>query len=79
MDRPIGLGAPHRWARDLARGYVLVPTRWTLDFAPPGGEAGSARFAQTCVVRLGEDRTQILLYLSHKREDDALRKLGLTN
>ncbi|MEU8331891.1 hypothetical protein [Micromonospora sp. NPDC048839] len=64
---------------DLAPGYVLVPTQWTLDFAPPTGEAGSARFAQTYVVRLGGDRPQILLYLSHEREDDALRELGLTD
>ncbi|MGC4811044.1 hypothetical protein ACLQ29_11010 [Micromonospora sp. DT228] len=64
---------------DLAPGYVLVPTHWTLDFAPPTGEAGSARFAQTYVVRLGDDRPQILLYLSHVREDDAMRELGLTD
>ncbi|MGC4756707.1 YybH family protein [Micromonospora trifolii] len=63
---------------DLAPGYVLVPTRWTLDFAPPRGEAGSAQFAQTYVVRLGDPRPQILLYLSHEREDEAMRGLGLT-
>ncbi|MCG5472689.1 hypothetical protein LADH09A_000539 [Micromonospora sp. LAH09] len=63
---------------DLAPGYVLVRTRWTLDFAPPDGAAGSAHFAQTYVVRLGDDRPRILLYLSHEREDEAMRKLGLT-
>ncbi|MEV4764881.1 hypothetical protein AB0J89_19905 [Micromonospora chokoriensis] len=62
---------------DLAPGHVLVHTRWTLDFAPPAGRAGSAQFAQTYVVRVGADRPQILLYLSHEREDEALRKLGL--
>ncbi|WP_430500874.1 hypothetical protein ACQRWP_04135 [Micromonospora trifolii] len=63
---------------DLAPGYVLVPTRWTLDFAPPRGEAGGAQFAQTYVVHLGDPRPQILLYLSHEREDEARRQLGLT-
>ncbi|MFG1868559.1 Cif family virulence factor [Micromonospora arborensis] len=62
---------------DFAPGYVLVPTRWTLDFAPPNGMAGSAQFAQTYVVRLGDGRPQILLYLSHEPEDEAMRKLGL--
>ncbi|MEV4500089.1 nuclear transport factor 2 family protein [Micromonospora arborensis] len=62
---------------DVAPGYVLVPTRWTLDFAPPHGTAGSAQFAQTYVVRVGDGRPQILLYLSHEREDDAMRELGL--
>ncbi|MCG5452147.1 YybH family protein [Micromonospora hortensis] len=64
---------------DLAPGYVLVPTRWTLDFAPPRGTAGSAQFAQTYVVRLGDPRPQILLYLSHEREDEAMRGLGLVD
>ncbi|WP_433317530.1 hypothetical protein ACQP0U_09305 [Micromonospora sp. CA-269861] len=64
---------------DLAPGYVLVPTRWTLDFAPPAGRGGSAQFAQTYVVRLGDSRPQILLYLSHEREDEAMRELGLTD
>ncbi|GAA0384818.1 hypothetical protein GCM10009541_29490 [Micromonospora gifhornensis] len=63
---------------DLAPGYVLVPTEWTLDFAPPQGKAGSARFAQTYVVRCDGDRPQILLYLSHERVDDVMRELGLT-
>ncbi|MGC5307453.1 hypothetical protein [Micromonospora zamorensis] len=62
---------------DLAPGYVLAFARWTLDFAPPNSEAGSAHFAQTYVVRLGGDRPQILLYLSHEREDEAMRNLGL--
>ncbi|MEU7654213.1 hypothetical protein AB0C44_19580 [Micromonospora taraxaci] len=62
---------------DLAPGHVLVRTRRTLDFAPSTGRAGSAQFAQTYVVRVGDDRRQILLYLSHEREDEALRKLGL--
>ncbi|GGO25077.1 hypothetical protein [Micromonospora parathelypteridis] len=64
---------------DLAPGYVLVPTRWTLDFAPPHGTAGSAQFAQTYVVRVGDEGPQILLYLSHEREDEAMRKLGLSD
>ncbi|GAB3957081.1 hypothetical protein [Micromonospora vulcania] len=63
---------------DLAPGYVLVPTQWTLDFEPPEGEAVSAQFAQTYVVRLGDGQPQILLYLSHEQEEDVMRKLGLT-
>jgi hypothetical protein len=63
--------------QEFAPGYAMVPTRWTMDFAPKAGDPAHAEFEQTYLISTVTGEPKILFYVSHVSQADEMQRLGL--
>lgn len=63
--------------RDLAPLHVIADVRWNMYFEPSEQDPITSTFMISYIVRLVNDKSEIVMYVSHENEEAVMRRDGI--